>query len=129
MQVEDASLAFVRFLQHAACISPECISLLKNEGDNLSSKQFLRALAFQLAKASAQKRYELSPNLFSATSEAAIRLRSDSSTTLLLSAHPGIKGYSDASSKNSRSKCDSCGRTVCPAHRQLIRSCKCNFGA
>ena len=101
--------------------------LLKNDGYNLSRKQFLKCLSFQLAKDSARQRHDRNPNLPRQIREAACKVgfldqeapASISTSRRVLRCH--------VCSKNSRSKCDSCGRAICPLHRRVKKSCKCSF--
>ena len=105
--------------------------LMKKSGRySKSKKEFLKNLTFQLAKPAVEARLRLSNQKHTvrdAASQVGFSLPFESSI------RPGPTSSRQTRcricKKHTRSRCDNCGKGVCPQHRKIVKSCKCGFCA
>ena len=102
--------------------------LLRNAGEyKLSKKAFLKKLTFDLAKPTVGIRLSLF-NQKHSVRRAGVLVRFPASS--VLAEPPNTVKTSRIMRcmecrKLTCSRCDDCGRGVCPRHRQLVKTCKC----
>ena len=103
--------------------------LLKKSGRYFKSKKaFLKHLTFQLATPAVEARLRL-PNQKHAVRDAAAQV--GFSIPFESSIRPGPTSSHQTRcrvcKKHTRSRCDNCGKGVCPQHRKISKSCKCGL--
>ena len=94
-----------------------------------SKKFFLKNPSFQLAKSAVENSLRLSKQKYSVRDTAAqvdfsIPTESDVTSRPTVSSH---QARCRVCKKQTRSRCDDCGRGVCPQHRKIVKTCKREF--
>ena len=103
--------------------------LMKSDNPRTQRKHFLRNLAFQLVKDHAKLWHSRNRHLSQHSVSAGVLLGfrpSIQSSPPQQQVHNSVQ-HCHVCYKNTRSKCESCHRPVCPSHRILVKSCKCQF--
>ena len=107
--------------------------LLKKSGTYTCSKKvFLKNLMFDLAKPAVDTRLKLARQKESVKTAALQMGFSLTSVPAPQNPNTGASGSNQKTrcrecKKRTRTRCDVCGRGVCPLHRRLVKSCRCLY--
>ena len=100
--------------------------LMKNDGYQKRRKNYLKAVALQLATPFAVRRHQMNKHLPNSSKQAASLLGFiEMCPTTSVSSFNGPRRCVMCG-RHSRSACDTCNRAICPQHRHLTKSCKCD---
>ena len=95
-----------------------------------SKKCFLKNLSFQSAKSAVEHRLRLPKQKYSvrdAAAQVGFSIPTESNITPRPTLSHSHQARCRACKKQTRSRCDNCGRGVCPQHRKFVKTCKCEF--
>lgn len=100
--------------------------LMKKDHPRTNRKDFLRNLAYQLVQKHAKARHSLNKHLSQHIISAGVLLafRPPNQCSLRRQIENSVQ-HCHMCYKNTRSKCEVCSKPVCPTHRVVVKSCKC----
>ena len=103
--------------------------LMKSDHPRTQRKSFLKNLAFQLVENHAKLRHSRNMHLSQHIISAGVLLgfRPPIQCSPLRQQVDNNVQHCHMCYRNTRSKCESCHRPVCPSHRVIVKSCKCQF--